>query len=154
MKILQEIESAWAQADGKLQIQQNEATRRGTARKEQKIRALRVLNDRAYFLLLFAHFEDSLNSRVRSATQRRQASAIWSTRRGWDMIDISPGGLRRIPFRSRLALCTDRSATDWQTISDYYGIRNDLAHVGSTQAPFIIPIVRANPERIATSLHR
>lgn len=149
LKDFQAVVDAWLEIDNRLSRDQSEAQLRGHNRKAQKIADLRAQNDRAYFLLIFARFEQHLNSTVSGFLSRRQASTRWQSRRGWDVIQLSQ--LSRTPFLNRLAYVLDKSSPGYQTVNKYYGIRNSLAHSGTTQAPFVIPIVEAQLAQIARS---
>jgi hypothetical protein len=150
VKDFRRIVAAWFEIDSDLQLREHKALQRKATKKEKQIRDLRNANDRAYFLLLFAHFEDHLNTLAHRLISRRQASSTWNRRRSWDTIQL--GNLRRVPFRARLSYCLDSQGPDWQTVSNYYGIRNQLAHVGSTATPFVVSAVAADLMLIAKAL--
>jgi hypothetical protein len=147
----QAVVDSWLEIDNRLSLEENEAQLRGHNQKAQKIANLRAQNDRAYFLLIFARFEQHLNSTVASFVSQRQASIHWKIRRGWDVVKLG-SNLRRTPFLTRLAYVLDKTSPDYLTVSQYYEIRNALAHAGTAQAPFAIPIVEAQLAQIARSL--
>jgi hypothetical protein len=149
VRALQEVVAAWYDIDGRLQNAQNIAQSKGHVRIAQSHADLRKANDRAYFLLIFAHFEAVLTRRASTLIIRRQAAASWTGRRGWDVLNANAD---KIPFRNRLSYCLDRSSADWTKVSNYYTVRNDLAHEGSTNSPFVIPIVATDLRQIASRL--
>src|SRR5258708_6864321 len=112
MRELQTIVDAWYKIDAELQVEHNNAQTRGYLRKAQMLSDLRSKNDRAYFLLIFAHFEFYLTTRAKTLIARRKSSTAWAGRRGWDVLDASNMG--GIPFRNRLSYCLDRTSADWQ----------------------------------------
>jgi hypothetical protein len=150
LKDFQAVVDTWLEIDSLLSLDQNKAQLRGHNRKAQKIAGLRAQNDRAYFLLIFARFEQHLNSTVSGFVLRRQASTSWNFRRGWDVVQVA--NLRRIPFLNRLAYALDKLSPDYGTVVQYYNIRNSLAHAGTAQAPFAIPVVEGQLAQIALAL--
>jgi len=150
LRSLQAVVDTWIEIDGRLQQAQNNSQTKGHVRVAAKIGKLRTENDRAYFLLLFAHFEAYLTSRAAVLNVRRQSSPHWSTRRGWDVLNLK--NMRRIAFRNRLSYCLDQTSLDYATIESLYSVRNSLAHQGTTTTPFIIPIVASDLAQIAGRL--
>lgn len=149
LKDFQAVVDTWIEIDNRLSVDQNRAQLKGYTRKSKKIADLRAQNDRAYFLLIFARFEQHLNSTVIGFLSRRHASTSWQSRRGWDVIHIN--NIRRTPFLNRLAYVVDKTSADYATVNQYYTIRNSLAHAGAAQVPFAIPIVESQLAQIARS---
>ena len=150
MKSLTPIVLAWGAIDAELQTSQNIAQAKGWHRREAAIQNRRILNDRAYFLLMFAAFEAYVTGKAESMIQRRKASMSWQRRRGWDVLDESQ--MSKIPFINRLSYCLQRGTQNWNRVRDYYGIRNDLAHTGATAQPFAINVVATHLEMAAGAL--
>lgn len=141
-----EIVDTWYFTDGELQTEQNSTQNQ---KKIQKIRAQRARNDYAYFLMLFANFEAYLTGRAAILIAIRKQSAKWSGRRGWDVIS---NDTKNINFKNRLSYCLDRTRPEWNKISGYYEIRNDLAHTGVTATAFTIPVVASDLKHIGSLL--
>ena len=85
--------------------------------------AIRLVNDQAYFVVLFAQFEDQVNARVKRLVQRRSAAPRWTSRRLWDTVNPE-----RMPFMNRVALLTDKGGADYQRIRELYELRCRIAH--------------------------
>ena len=83
---LQAVVAAWIDINGRLQKEQNSAQTKRRARLAANLARMRLENDRAYFLLMFARFEAYLTSRARALIIRRQGSRIG--RRGADGMSL------------------------------------------------------------------
>ncbi len=86
------------------------------------------LLDYAFYVLLFAQFEASINERFITTRDARCSSRDWAARRGWDIYEGRKAG--QIPFETRLALVTDRRGDAYRRILSYYALRNHVAHGG------------------------
>lgn len=86
------------------------------------------LLDYAYYVLLFAQLEASINEKFITTRDARCSSADWAARRGWDIYEGRKAG--QIPFETRLALITDRRGDAYRRILIYYALRNHVAHGG------------------------
>jgi len=87
--------------------------------------------DRGVFVLLFAQFEVAVTERFERTRTARQANPDWTTRRGWDTLEVRR---KRPPFETRLALTLDRDCPEFGEVIAAYKIRNDCAH-GRTATP-------------------
>lgn len=90
----------------------------------------RRINDCAYFVLLFAQFEDELNRLCESLVRSRQTAGGWDERRAWHIIDA--GRIQSLPFLNRVALLTEKGGDAFNRVRDLYAIRNEIMHTGTT----------------------
>lgn len=91
---------------------------------------LRRINDCAYFVLLFAQFEDEVNRLCERLVRERQEAGGWDERRAWHIIDA--GRIQSLPFLSRIALLTEKGGTRFNRVRELYAIRNEIMHSGTT----------------------
>lgn len=90
--------------------------------------AKRFLNDRAYFVLLVAQFEDFVNEAVRTLIARHREYADWPHRDLWINLTANNRDAKDIPFKLRLALLIDRQRVEYRDACGLYDARNLIAH--------------------------
>lgn len=93
--------------------------------------AFRQINDCAYFVLLFAQFEDEVNRLCGDLVRVRQTTGDWNERRAWQIIDA--GRIQSLPFLSRVALLTEKGGNAFNRVRELYAIRNEIMHSGTTE---------------------
>jgi hypothetical protein len=70
----------------------------------------------------------------------------WRQRAAWDIL---PSTSREdYPFKKRLALLTEKGATDYNLVSEYYQERNAIAHGGTFTRPISMPTVISELKRL------
>lgn len=148
MKDLPRIIETYYEEDDFLALRESQE---GTAVGRRRWRRRRGIHDQAYFVMIFAQFESLLNRRSEGLVRRKRRLGRWQQRRAWELID--PGRIERLPFRSRLALLTERGQADCNLISDYYDIRCKLAHGELPSLPASIPTVVSDLQGVAKRLH-
>lgn len=86
------------------------------------------VNERAYFVLLVAQFEDLVNNVVNIQIDRGRGSADWRTRELWGAVIPRTKRIQDIPFKLRLALLIDRQRVEYRDACGLYDARNLIAH--------------------------
>lgn len=100
----------------------------------------RRINDSAYFLIIFSCFESYVTTCADAAVRRRANRPNFKHRRAWDTFGFKRQKLNT-HFLSKVKLILDHQSPEFAKIKTYYDVRNDLAHEGTTNVPFSIPIV-------------
>lgn len=103
-----------------------------------KFTELRRINDRAYFLIIFAAFERIVTDLAEAAVRLRTSKPAYHQRRAWDAISSRPH------FKDKVRLVLDQRTPQFTAITNYYEVRNQLAHKGATSITFSIPNVVAD----------
>lgn len=112
---------------------------RSASRQAQWDRRIK-LNGYAYFVLLFSQLEDHINSQCRRLITRKKSATSWRARRSWDW--LQPDEVDRIVFMKRVTLLTEKGATNYNRIHEYYRIRCKIAHGDiATERTIAIPLV-------------
>jgi hypothetical protein len=96
-----------------------------------QVEARQILNDQAYFLLIWGQFEIELNSRCREAVRSRRQSPDWQTRRAWDLYNPEDRRFSGLSFEDRARLVLDAQegrGSPFAITLKHYGIRNEIAH--------------------------
>lgn len=111
---------------------------------------MRVLNDHAYFMLVFGRFEQHINQQCDILIRRKIASTEWRRRRLWDGI----GDLERYGFMRKVNLLLDRGRAESRRIREVYeDIRCVIAHGGSTTlGPIVLPTLAAELRSLSALL--
>lgn len=112
---------------------------------------IRDANDQAYFALIFAQFEDLVNTLCKSLILRMRTSSQWGRRRSWDVIDV--GNLERFPFMNRVALLSEKGDTDYNTVNSYYRLRCKIDH-GDSVSSIAVTTVRDDLIEIAKRMRK
>lgn len=107
-----------------------EALGRGDTAAVRRLKEARDMLERGIFVLLFGQFEQEVTRVFETARERRANNPDWRTRRGWDTPALSG---RRLAFETRLALVLDRRIPAYRNIIRAYGLRNHLAHGGTSE---------------------
>lgn len=117
-----EIYAAYQVIDAQLLRLESEAE----ARRDEWLKARR-LNDLAYFLMLFAQFEQFINQQAKALVKQKKGQK--GHERAWDIIDTK-GFEDRYPFGHKVALLLGSDSHLTQEINDYYRVRCEIAHGG------------------------
>ncbi len=143
MKELPAIEAVYMELATYLARKRDDARQQANQAAVDQIENQRLINDSAYFILVWGQLEAKINDVCEKAIRKRRSSVDWPSRRAWDIHD--PDNLRATKFEDRVALVLDRSnakSDAYKLTMRYYGERNRVAH-GKTLAtgidvPFII----------------
>lgn len=135
MRDIQKVYKSYLDSDGFFARKEIEAR---SVASRQKWAEKRNTNEQAFFVMLFAQFEDYVNRQCEKLITRRASSTKWAHRRIWETIDVSK--LTRFPFRHRVALLTEKGRSDYATIINYYKIRCDIAHGNSSPTVSVITV--------------
>lgn len=85
-----------------------------------------VVNDCAYFMLMFSQFEDEVNRLCEGLIRRKKALCEWEERRSWDILDDKQ--VRTLGFMRRVALLTEKGGRIYNRVKALYEVRNAIAH--------------------------
>lgn len=141
-----EILMAHQKTDGCLMVLE---TTTKSATKRNYWAHMRVLNDHAYFMLIFGRFEQHLNDQCDRLIAKRKLAPHWKRRRIWDGLDVD-----RMSFMRKVALLMDKGHTDYATIKDLYeNIRCAIAHGDNASVrPIVLPTLASNLRRLSGKL--
>jgi hypothetical protein len=131
MKSLSQIAALYGEIDGCFEDQRLRAIADGDQAARQRIEEKQLLNDHAYFILCWGQLETEVDDASRAAIRRRQSSANWEMRRGFDFYDPDDRRLSGLPFERRAALVLDRAGDpsgSFAKLMSYYETRNRIAH--------------------------
>jgi hypothetical protein len=131
-----EIWRAYLEVDSHLQERWQSAR---SERVRERWRRLRNVNDQAYFVVLFACFDDRVTSLCQRLVTRKRALTTWKQRRIWDTVDIER--LDFMEFMRKVALLLDKRHAAYGEVKTLYKTRCDIAHgafkpVGAIDLPF------------------
>ncbi|MFZ2656620.1 MAG: hypothetical protein WAX69_16925 [Victivallales bacterium] len=143
MKDINRVHGNYIKIDNLLSLKESTAV---ASTSKDKWANLRSANDQAYFVLIFAQFEDLVNTRFKKLVKKKQAVPLWYRRRSWDIIDM-----KRIPFMIRVALLTEIGNADYNMIYSYYKLRCTIAH-GDIAGGIIVSILKNHLIEIARRL--
>lgn len=147
MSVFDELEDLFNEIDNRYSSIEFEARTKGWSKKEQKYQRKRELNDQAYFLFMFSRLEDRIRSQSAALITKKQTSLqSWRQRAAWDILPSSSSD--NYPFKKRLALLTEKGASDYNLITDYYKERNSIAHGGSFTRAISMPTVITELKRL------
>ncbi len=151
MSILDELEAQYNEIDNQYSALEFEAMRRGWAIKERKYQRKREINDQAYFVFMFSRLEYKIREESSKLIIKKKSSvSSWKKRSSWEILPSSPDA--ELHFKKRLALLTEKGATDFNLVSDYYKERNSIAHGGSFIRPISMPTVISELKRLYKQL--
>jgi len=122
--ILNDLERIYFEIDQNLMEKELEANWKGWNRKEREIQKKRHLNDEAYFVMIFSRLEDRIKDLSDRLIERQRSLDSWAYRRSWEVLHDRG----RLNFMERVALLTEKGVQDYNTISDYFRERNNIAH--------------------------
>lgn len=129
MDLFRIILQAHSEANGQLDRKERGArSADGKAKWAQR----RMVNDHAYFVMLFAQLESLVDERCDKLVAGKKAGRHWKARRLWDSIDLD-----RLAFMQRVALLCEKGQAVYGKVRRYYGIRCEIAHGDS---PLVGPI--------------
>lgn len=107
--------------------------------------SMRILNDQAYFVVIFAQFEDYVKKQCRKLIDRKKSAARWTARRIWDSVDLD-----RLGFMKQVALLIDKATAEYGKVKSYYEVRCDIAHgTVYTAMPILVPTAAAELKSIS-----
>jgi hypothetical protein len=128
MRKLKEIWRAYQEVNTFL-LQKEGAARSETTRAQWERR--RDMNDHAYFVVLFACFDDHVITLCSDVVTKKRSLRSWRQRRLWDTVDVD--AIERMPFKRRLALLLDKGNAGYRDANELYAIRNRIAHGTTAQ---------------------
>lgn len=132
MTSFRQIHASYIATDNYLAL--SELSARAAARARWVI--LRFFNDQAYYMMLFAQFEQFVDTQCAKLIDRKKRSRVWKNRRLWDSTDAD-----RLQFMRKVALLTEKGRSTYNKIDAYYDLRCDIAH-GTPIAPgaIVVPV--------------
>ena len=113
---------------------------------------LRRMNDGAYFLVIFGTFERYVTDRAATAVGLRTAKPSYQHRRAWET--LWEGSKLKATFLNRVRILLDQKSANFATLKNYYDVRNDLAHTGTTATIFSIPNVVSDLKQVVKSMKK
>ena len=123
MGIVSEIEKQFFEIEDEYYAKWFNAYSRGHHLKEKYWKRKRELNTHAYFLFLFTRLEDHIKTEAKKILNDKKARiAHWKTKAIWENTDED------MSFKKCLGLLTEKGATDYNKIGEYYKHRNTIAH--------------------------
>lgn len=141
MNIFDELSSLYQEIDDYFSSKEFEARSKAHHRKELKWRRKRELNDHAYFLFIFTRLEDRIREESSKLIDNRQRNlSNWKQRRAWEILPKNKES-SKIHFKQRVALLTEKGQSNYNRISEYYFLRNQIGHGGNFTTPVSIPNV-------------
>lgn len=132
MSIIAVLENQYRDIDNKLYSREFAAIGDGNEEDEKDCRYKRELNSHAYFLFLFTRLEDHIRKQSKILFTNKLASETnWRQRAIWDISNHDD-----LHFKKMVALLTEKGKKNYNTIIEYYDIRNQIGH-GETIEDFI-----------------
>ena len=130
-------------------LAQSELAARTTTAKDRYAN-LRFYNDQAYFVMLFAQFEQFVDAECKKLINKKKNSSVWKNRRLWDSTEVD-----RLQFMRRVALLTEKGAAIYNKIDQYYDLRCAIAH-GTPLIPgaIIVPVAVQDFRQFASQLRQ
>lgn len=141
MNIFEELEVIYSEIDNYYAQKELEARDNSDTDQEREFARKRELNDHAYYLFMFTRFEDHVREESSKLIKQSQNNITdWSQRRPWDIL---PNDKRsdKLFFLNRVALLVDKGSHHYQSIKDYYELRNTIGHGGTFTTPVSMPTV-------------
>ena len=121
MSLLADLKKIYLETD--LHLQKKEMAARTENAKKAWMQK-RDLNGKAYFMLMFAYFEDQVNQYCSSLVDERKATVLSAKNtRIWNAID-----LENLGFMKRIGILTDKGKTNYNDVARMYEIRCEIAH--------------------------
>ena len=131
MNSLPQIVALYEEVDRGFDSDRQAALTAGDQVEAQRIQQKQLVNDHAYFVLCWGQLEAEIDEACRETIARRQADRSWEMRRGFDFYNPRDRRLSGLPFERRAAIVLDLDGgggSPWATITNYYGMRNSIAH--------------------------
>jgi hypothetical protein len=141
MNIFEELETLYSEIDDYYAREELAARRDFDETRENEFARKRELNDHAYYLFMFTRFEDHIREQSSKLIKDSQDNILnWEDRRPWDIL---PSDKRsdKLFFLNRVALLVDKGSHHYQSIKNYYDLRNTIGHGGNFSTPVPIPTV-------------
>lgn len=148
MKQLEMAQQLHQELDSQYAARLFKASANGWAKAVTRFTELRRINDGAYFLIIFAAFERVITDFAETAIRVRSSRPAYHQRRAWDTISNRPH------FKDKVRLVLDQRTAQFATITNYYEVRNQLAHKGVTTITFSIPNVVADLKAARKSMKK
>ena len=126
---LREIMAAFEEAAGHLDRLAIDALIDHPSLSYEDVVRLKQVNNGAYFMLVFARFESTVNELVKKKFQDALIVPAHSMDPARDKIIL--GIHRRLPFMERMALLLDQSSSEYEAVRKLYAERNAIAHHGT-----------------------
>lgn len=152
MNNLPAIEATYTQLATDLDLKLDTARQMGDRAALEWAEKQQIINDSAYFILVWGQLEAKINDVCERAIRQRRSSVNWETRRAWDAHD--PDNMRA-KFEDRAALVLDRFNTKsdaYKRTIGYYGQRNQVAHGRSLATGIDVPFVISDVYQIIGEL--
>lgn len=147
MNIFDQLEAQYNEIDKQYSLIEFKAVCRNWIKKEQKYQRKREINDQAYFVFMFSRLEDRIREESSNLITRKKSTiSSWKQKAPWEILPNQP--YAELHFKKRLALLTEKGATDFNLVSYYYKERNSIAHGGSFTSPISMPTVIADLKRL------
>ena len=124
MKDIERVHALYLKIDSLLAAEESNIA--STTFVRDKWSQARNANEQAHFALLFAQFEDVVNTFCKVLVHKKGSSARWTLRRSWEIIEIKD--ITRVSFLNRVALLCEKGDTDYNTVSKYYRLRCSIDH--------------------------
>jgi hypothetical protein len=141
MNIFEELKTLYSEIDNYYVKQLVEARRDADEEKENEFSRRRELNDHAYYLFMFTRFEDHIREQSSKLIKESQDNITdWGKRRPWDILPTDKQS-DKLFFLNRVSLLVDKGSHHYQTIKNYYDLRNTIGHGGIFSTPVSIPTV-------------
>jgi hypothetical protein len=145
MTSFREIHASYRATDDYLSKRQTDGK---TANRKAHWAKLRMYNDHAYFVMLFAQLEQHIDNRCALLISKKKSSGKWKARRLWDSVDVD-----RIAFMRKVALLTDKGKAIYAQVDRYYDTRCKIAHGDSASVGAIaLPVVTRDLQAVAKVL--
>ena len=145
MTLFREIRASYLSTDSYLQMRETEGR---TAHRKAHWAKLRMYNDHAYFVMLFAQLEQHVDNACASLIAKKKSSAKWKSRRLWDSVNLD-----RIAFMCKVALLTDKGESAYAQVERHYDTRCKIAHGDRRwSGAIVLPVVSGELQAIAKRL--
>lgn len=114
---------AFQDADVEFESRWRAAQARNAPQTTARLKLKQQINSKAYFVLLWAQFEDGLIAKVDKLLVRKQLLKNVGDRRPWAVLVG-----RRLSVMDRAALLSDKNSPTYLQLQRYYKLRNEFAH--------------------------
>jgi len=111
------------EANGYLQTRERAAP---NATDRERWARLRVINDQAYFVMMFACLAGRIDELCDKLVRRKMQQRSWRARRRWTWPKLKD--LERVPFMERVSWLVKTGGTEYNAVKDLYDTRCDIAH--------------------------
>lgn len=146
MNLFQDIVDLYLKTDHVLQNEIVIAANNNDDKAFEKGLLLRDLNDQAYFLFLFTRFESVIHSSFDTLLTARSAGS-WNDSRIW----ILWGQKDKISLLDKVSMLYPKGGREWNSVREYYAERNNIGHGSTWTAPFVIPDIAIEMDKLASN---